>query len=382
MKMDLLLKNCRRYDSDETVDITIAEGKIQGIGQVQKREKRTEVIDAAGRRVAPGFIDVHIQGAGGADILDGSSETLQQMSTTLARLGVTGFLATTVMKPETQHQHLKVAAECTDRDLGGARILGIHLEGPFINPIKRGGISPAAIYPASEKALQEILDICGDALRMMTIAPELPGNDEMITKLRGSGVITSFGHSNARYTQARAAFEGGIDHVTHIFNAMPSLHHREPGPLLAILESHTVTAQMISDGVHLHPRIINYLYTSIGLERCICITDGIQAMGLPDGRYLYNGREYRSHNGEARYDDGTLIGTSLSVWEIALRFRKFTGCSLKQAIDTITIHPARVLGIEKQKGSLDVGKDADLVLLDDDSVSATIIGGNVVYRNF
>ena len=377
----LLLRNCKRYDSGELVDIAVVGGKINEIGRIDDPQNFDRIVDAEGKIVAPGFIDVHIQGAGGADVLDGTPEALQTMSQTLARLGVTGFLATTVMKPETKNHHLSVLAENWQSDLGGAHILGLHLEGPFINPVKKGGISPTAIYASSPAAFREVLEITQNSLKMMTIAPELDGNLAIIRQLCERDVVPAFAHSNATYEQAQKGFEAGIRHVTHIFNAMPPLHHREPGPLMAILESDSITVQIISDGVHLHPRIVNFLYRNLGPRRCVCITDGIQAMGLPEGRFIYNGRAYESKDGAARYDDGTLIGSAISVAEAARRFRRFTGCSLREAIETVTLNPARVLGIDHRKGSLETGKDADLVLMDEQfRVSRTIIGGKIVHE--
>jgi len=383
MSNTLLIKNCRHYQQPKTPgsDIAIQAGQIKKIGSLPADPGDTGILDAGGRLVAPGFIDIHIQGAGGGDVLDGSREALQKMSQTLARFGVTGFLATTVIDPEQKNRHLQVVRDNWQTDLGGAAILGVHLEGPFINPQKRGGINPRAVQHPDQERLHALLDVTGPSLKMMTLAPELDQALPMIEMLQKNKVIPAFGHSLASYAEAKKGFAAGINHVTHIFNAMPPLHHREPGPLLAIFESETLSAQIISDGAHLHPRIVNYLYQQLGPERCICITDGIQAMGLPDGEYVYNGKKYRAEDGVARYLDGTLIGTAVGVNEIARRFQKFTGCALATAIDTITTNPARLLGLSARKGSVSQGKDADLVLLNaDGSVWATIVTGKVVYQ--
>lgn len=384
MPDQLLIRNCKLFNAirqDGFVDILIESGSIVQIGEVNERREYASVINANERITAPGFIDVHIQGAGGADILDGTEKALETMSRTLARLGTTSFLATTVVKPDQNNRHLNITARNVNRELGGAIILGMHLEGPFINLKKSGGISKNSIFPPSLKALKEIRDIAGNTLKMMTIAPELEGNLKIIYKLVEDDVIASFGHSNATYIETKKGFSAGIKHVTHIFNAMPPLHHREPGPLLAIFESDDITVQIISDGVHVHPGIVNLVYRNIGKDRCICITDGVQAMGLPDGKYIYNIREYESKDGTARYLDGTLIGTTLSAWRIARKFMEYTNCSLEIAINTITKNPAKLLGIEDKKGSIDVGKDADLVILDhDNSIWLTIINGKVVFE--
>lgn len=384
MSFEILLRNCRLIDDSDTkslYDIAIADGCIVDIGRDVAGGAEHE-LDAGGRLTIPGLIDIHIQGAGGADVLDGTPEALKTMSSTLARLGTTSFLATTVMSPSRENKHLVNAAAHTDGELPGASLLGIHLEGPFINPVKRGGIAPDAIYPPSSKAIEHIVDITGNTLAMMTIAPELDGSAGIIQSLVSRGVIASFGHSNATYEETRQGFDYGISHVTHIFNAMPPINHRNPGPIPAIIESPNVTIQLIGDGVHVHEAVVRMLFTSVDAGRIVCITDGVQAMGLPEGRYIYNGREYTSQNGSARYDDGTLIGSALSLKDVMLRYATFTGCSLKTALDSVTVLPASILGIEKRKGTLDKGKDADIVILNDDfSVAATIVEGQIKYRS-
>ncbi|MCU7512547.1 MAG: N-acetylglucosamine-6-phosphate deacetylase, partial [Ignavibacteria bacterium] len=311
---------------------------------------------------------------------DGSVESLERMSRTLASLGTTGYLGTTVVNPKEGNKHINVAKQYVNKDMGGATLLGFHFEGPFVNMKKKGGLNPNGIYEPSMDRLKEILDLTEGTLRMMTIAPELPGNLEIIKALRENNIIPAFAHSDATYEEALKGFEAGINHVTHIFNAMPPLSHRVPGPLAAIFESDTVSAQIISDGHHLHPAIVDVVYRILGPERSICITDGMQAMGLPEGSYLYNGREYESKAGAARYLDGTLIGSTMSLGNIAFKFQEFTGCTLEVAFNTITKNPAKLLGLDDKKGSIEIGKDADIVVFDTDrSIYRTLINGNVVF---
>jgi len=384
MSQRLLLTNCRLFDvpaEAKTTSILIENGIITQIGQINPPPD-CNILDAQGRIAAPGFIDVHIQGAGGADVLDATPEALKAISQTCARFGTTSFLATTVFKPGQKNQHLTVAAEHVGRDLGGANLLGIHLEGPFIAIQKKGMIQPDCICPPSIQVLDEIMDITNGRLRMMTIAPELPDSTQIIKRLIDSSVIASFGHSSATYEQTIAGFIAGISHVTHLFNAMPSLHHRAPGPLAAIFQTKHVTAQLIPDGVHIHPAVLKLAYETLGPNRIIPITDGMQALGLGDGQFIYNGIEYESKNGAARYQDGTLIGTALGQSQLLKRLTAFTDCSFETAIKTVTQQTAELLGIEDRKGSIAQGKDADLVLLDRNySVHITIVAGKVVFSN-
>jgi N-acetylglucosamine-6-phosphate deacetylase len=217
---------------------------------------------------------------------------------------------------------------------------------------------------------------------MMTIAPELPDSTQIIKRLIDSSVIASFGHSSATYEQTIEGFNAGISHVTHFFNAMLSLHHREPGPLAAIFQTKHITAQLIPDGVHIHPAILKLAFEILGPNRIIPITDGMHALGLGDGQFIYNGIEYESKNGAARYKDGTLIGTALGQSELLERLTSFTGCPFETAIKTVTQKTAELLGIEDKKGTIAPGKDADLILLDCNySIHTTIVAGEIVFRN-
>jgi len=216
---------------------------------------------------------------------------------------------------------------------------------------------------------------------MMTIAPELPGSLQIIERLVDSNVIASFGHSNATYEQTLDGFNAGISHVTHLFNAMPSIHHRSPGPLVAIFETENVTTQVITDGVHIHPSMLRLAFEILGPNRIIPITDGMQALGLADGRYIYNGIEYESKNGTARYKDGTLIGTALGINQLLGKLVSFTDCPLDVAIKMVTENPAKLLNLQDRKGFIAPGKDADLVLLENGhSVHTTIVAGKIVFQ--
>jgi len=382
----ILIKNCRLYNqlqSSEVFNIETAGGKIKKISKHKiLPNKNSIVLDARGKILCPGFIDVHIQGAGGSDVLDATYDALNQISKTCASFGVTGFLATTVYKINRSNKHLDIAAQNTNQTLEGANLLGIHLEGPFISLKKKGMISPLCICEVSGKVCKDIKLKTKNTLKIMTIAPELAGAIPIIKKLSRDKTVVSFGHSSASYEETILGIRGGITHATHFFNAMPSLHHREPGPVLAILRDKKITVQVIPDGVHLHKDILKFVFDIIGPQRWVSITDGMQAMGLPEGKYVYNGIEYTSKNGTARYKDGTLIGTSLGLNVLLKKMIEFTGCSFLEAIKTATENPARVLGIGNRKGTIAAGMDADLAIIDKNfSVFYTIVNGKVVFKS-
>ena len=256
MTQRLLITNCRLFDArpeQAGCCVLIEDGVIAQVGSGGSCEN---TLDAQGRMIAPGFIDVHIQGAGGADVLDGTVEALGAISRTCARFGTTGFLATTVFNPGCENRHVALSAEHVGSDLGGANLLGIHLEGPFISLQKRGMIQPGSICSPSPKVFDKILEAANGQLSMMTIAPELPESLPIIRSLVDSGTVASFAHSAATYEQTLAGFDAGLSHVTHLFNAMMPCHHRSPGPLIAIFQTKHITAQFIPDGVHIHPAVL------------------------------------------------------------------------------------------------------------------------------
>jgi N-acetylglucosamine-6-phosphate deacetylase len=382
--MKLLIRNAHLLTPFKEISagqILIEDGKILEVSSGLSSGNCDRLLDVEGRVVSPGFIDVHVQGAGGCDVLDGSKEALRTISGTCIRFGVTGFLATTVFRPRGNNRHLTAAACSTGKEMEGADLLGIHLEGPFISPEKRGMIKPDCLGEARNETLERILELTGDSLKMMTAAPELPGCPDLIRRLRKEGAIASFGHSAADYRQTREGIEAGLNHVTHLFNAMQPIHHRQPGPLPAILETEGITAQVILDGVHIHPSVLKMVLPLLGPERLVIITDGMQAMGLPEGEYVYNGLPYKTENGTAFYSDGTLIGTALGMNRLVQRCMHFNGGSLLEAVRAASYNPARLLGLEERKGSIAVGKDADLVFLNPNlSVWKTMKRGKFCYE--
>jgi len=371
-----------------------------------------EIIDCRGKFISPGFIDLHVQGAGGCDILDGNYEAVNTISKALAANGVTAFLATTVYfvgagpcaRPsQGNHRglplHLAAVAQAIRKGTQGARVLGVHLEGPFINPLKCGMIKKENIAqtmgtlcggtnvkyarpPQGVPDIDAIIDACGGALKMMTIAPEMPGAIEIIKQLKKNKIVAAIGHTNATYDETIKGFDAGITHATHVFNAMRSLHHREPGAVGAVLTDDRVSVQLIADGKHLHPAVVGLVIKQKDYERTALITDSMSAAGLPDGRYVYNDLKYESNAGLAVYfGTDTFIGTALTLNKIVKRVVAMGKANLQQAVLMASIVPARVLGIDNRKGSIVKGKDADIVVIDKDcDVSMTIIDGKILKK--
>ena len=390
--MRTLITGCRVLTPFEELSpgaILIVDGRIRWVGPPEgapgegRAPAADRVVEAAGQVAVPGFIDVHVQGAGGSDVLDAGLEALERISSTCARFGVTGFLATTVYRPGEDNRHLEVAAAACGPTLSGADLLGLHLEGPFIAAGKRGMIQPDCLSEVrldgagGLPVLEDILERCAGTLKMMTVAPELPGALELIGRLVGEGAVASFGHSQAGYEETLAGIDVGIRHATHLFNAMNGLHHRKPGPLAALWERPEVTVQLICDGVHVQAPVLRLCAALFGAERLVLITDGIRASGMRDGTTDLGGRPVTVVGGAARLPEGTLAGSVLTM-DAAVRGAVAAGVPLEAALFAASTAPARYLGLE-DRGALVPGARADLVLLSPKlMVRAVALGGRWV----
>ena len=336
--------------------------------------------------ITPGLIDLHLHGAGGFDLMESSPEAIHGVSQTLVAHGVTGYLATSMVRRDIPaNRHLAIAADLAGLSTGGAEVLGIHVEGPFVNPLRGGLIHPDRIWAPDAGDLGKILSVAQGKMKMMTMAPELPGGLDLLPSMKEAGVIGSLGHTDASFQETRAGFKNGIAHVTHLYNAMRGLHHREPGALGAVLMDHGVTAQLITDGVHVHPDLLRWTARVLSPESIALISDALPAAGLPDGVYDYDGRPYHSENGSAWYrqvpGQEKLFGTTLLLDGLLRRAMRFTDLSFAQVIGMATLNPARTLGLEKKLGSMETGRRADLVFWDNDyQVRETIIRGKTVWK--
>ncbi|MFE4571103.1 N-acetylglucosamine-6-phosphate deacetylase [Paenibacillus chitinolyticus] len=366
-------------NSTLSVTLWIRDGIIEKIesGLATLPEGDYEYMDGQGRLLIPGMIDVHIHGANGFDMMDGSETSIQEVSRACAATGCTSFLATSV---SSTIEDLIAMIRSVKRVAGhevGAKIAGLHLEGPYLNPKRKGMQNERFLRHPDLAEMKEIFDEADGLIKMVTIAPELPGGMELISFLKETGVIIAVAHSDATYEEAKQAFEAGASHVTHCFNGMRPIHHRDPGLVVAAFEEEHVSLQAIVDGIHLHPAIVRMMHRLKGPDGMVLITDALQAMGLGDGKYMFGGHHVTVSEGVARLEDGTLASSTVTMNE-ALRLTVDTGISLIDAIKMASSSPARLLGLAN-KGKISVGFDADLVLLDEQfQVQWTMIKGSIV----
>jgi N-acetylglucosamine-6-phosphate deacetylase len=361
------------FEEISDVVVVIHGSKIAAIGQRGKVELPRGVceIAASGRTIVPGFVDVHIHGAGGRDVMEGTREALELMTATVAAHGTTSLVATTVTasEKETRDSVAGIAhfilntSQYPARELS-AEILGIHFEGPFISPARRG-VHPAKwIVPPSTELLAQLLAEARGTAQILTLAPELPGALELIAAARKAGLVISIGHTDATYEQALAAIEAGATHAAHVYNAMRPFSHRGTGVLGAVLTSPKVSAELIADGVHVDEAAMRMLVDLKTPERVILVSDGMSATGMPDGKYQLGMFEVKVSEGVARNAEGKLAGSTLTL-DRALRNIVALGVPLASALRMVTANPARQIGLGARKGVLAPGADADLVFLND-----------------
>lgn len=339
-----------------------------------------EIIDADGATLLPGFIDIHAHGGNGFDVMDGNADSLHGMARYFARGGVTSFLATTwTDSGERIHRALQAVAATQCAREGGARLLGAHLEGPYLNAEKCGAQHSAYIRRAVRDEAIPWLDL--GVIRLLSLAPEFPENHWLIREATCRGITVSVAHSNASFDQVRSALDLGLSHATHAFNAMSPLHHREPGVVGAVLSLDGINCELICDLEHVHPAAIEILWRCKGADRLILITDSVKIAGMPDGRYHFSHQEVEKKDGSVRIcADGTLAGTTLTMDSALRNLMSVTKLPLEALWQTASLNAARAINVADRKGSIALGKDADLVLVDDNlNVRMTVVEGQIVY---
>ncbi|MEN8726924.1 MAG: N-acetylglucosamine-6-phosphate deacetylase [Sulfurovum sp.] len=334
-----------------------------------------ETIDANGAYVSAGFIDLHIHGSGGADVMDATPVALETISSTLLQTGTTSFLATTMTMSNKDIDKALQNIQLHTAKVSGAQVLGIHLEGPFINVSKHGAQDKEYVQAPNMALIENYMQ----EVKMITLAPEIEGAEDFVKLLTKEypHVILSIGHSDASYEESKKSFAWGISHVTHLFNAMNPYHHRKPGIVGAVFDSN-VTCDIIADLVHTHPTTLE-LVQKVKKEKLILITDAMRAGCMKCGTYDLGGRSVEVDEGKAVLEDGTLAGSVLKMNDALSNMRTHTSMSLVEIINSVTKIPAGKLGIPK--GELRKGYDADIVIFDENfSIISTIVSGEVKYK--
>ncbi|AZS13430.1 N-acetylglucosamine-6-phosphate deacetylase [Paenibacillus lutimineralis] len=374
----------------EIVGIDRGDGSgVESSGQLAIAEEPWIQLDAGGRMLLPGFIDLHVHGGGGYDVMKGSADELYGMCRFHASRGTTSLLATTLTA---SHEEIISALEAaagavqdSDREPNGAHLLGIHLEGPFLNQTRCGAQNPEDLREPSIEEFESFWSASQGTIKLMAIAPELRSAEEVIVHAVDRGVTVSLAHTDADYKTMKKAVEWGATQVTHLFNGMRPLHHREPGVAGAALMLDELAVELICDGCHVHPDLVKWVFDIKPEGKVIMITDSMCAAGCPNGEYLLGKLPVLMHNGQVHLkladgSLGSLAGSSLTMIDALSRTVAFTGKEIADIVPALTIHPAIQIGVQDRKGTIELGKDADMVIIDEEfQVYQTYVQGNRVY---
>lgn len=379
----MLLKNCKIIflDKIEKGSLLIENGIIKEINPSETNDSNS--IDCNGLYVSPGFVDVHIHGAGGHDTMDGTFEAINEISKTICKYGTTSFTPTTmtmsandILKSMTSIKKAKL--EGTD----GAIVLGAHLEGPFISPSAIGAQNPNFLIAPSFENFKSMTGDAIDSVVSITMAPEVSGAKELASQLTDMGIRCSIGHTKATYEEAIEGIKCGFCHSTHLFNAMTGFTHREPGVVGATFDS-DITTETISDGIHISYPSLRIAYKQKGTDKTLLVTDAMCACGMPDGTYALGGQPVTVKNGAARLENGALAGSVLTLNKAVKNILDNSEYQLYEIIKMASYNGAKFCKVDDKKGQIKENFDADLVIFDENiDVKMTIVGGKIVYNNF
>lgn len=376
--------NARLVLHDHVVvgSLLIGDGVIRQVGDFEP-PPGADVFDAGRRYVAPGLVDIHVHGGGGYSLMTDDPEEVRAYARWVVRSGVTSFLISTAAPGhERLLRRLEACVAAVGPMHGGAEPLGFHLEGPFINPARRGAFDAAWLTPPDAGAYRELAAAARGQVRQVTLAPELPGADALIASVLESGSAAAMGHTDADAGQAARAVGLGVRHVTHTFNAMRPFAHRDPGCLGVILTEPSLTAELIADGAHVHPVAGLALVRTKGPDGVALVTDAIPLAGTPGPAAVWEGMNVRIEGGKAIRADGTIVGGVTTLDRMVANAVRWFGVSMPEAVRMASLVPAAVIGMDDRKGSLAAGKDADVIVLDDDlRVVETYVRGEHVYTS-
>lgn len=377
----MLIKNCKIIYEDriELGAVEINSSKITKVNPEKCNDE--EVIDAQGLYLAPGFIDIHIHGAGGFDTMDGTYEALNNISKTIVNTGTTSFLPTTMTcDKEDIRKAVNTVSEAASRGTEGANVLGVHLEGPFISPFAIGAQNPKYIQSPSIETFEEIVEDNISDVKAVTLAPEVEGAKELIRYLCKHNVVVSAGHTKATYKEVVEGIKCGLSHSTHLFNAMTGFQHREPGTVGAIFDT-DITTEAICDGIHIAYPSLRVALKQKTADKMILVTDAMCACGMKEGTYSLGGQAVYVKDGAARLENGALAGSILTLDKAIKNILDNTNYELQEVVKMATINPAKHCGVAHRKGKINEGYDADLVLFDENiNIKLVIVNGKVVAK--
>lgn len=372
----MFYKNARIFASDFQFHMGAFEVKNGVFGEILPEAVPADAVDLQGATVIPGLIDVHNHGNSGADFSDGDYEGLKRMAKYLAEQGVTSFAPASMTLPyDVLEKAFATAKQLRDEaPEGHARLMGIQMEGPYFSEKKKGAQNGAYLKNPDFEGFKKLYEGCGGLVRIVDIAPELPGAAEFVEKAKDLCTV-SVAHTDSDYDHAKVAFEKGATHLTHLYNAMPGIHHRNPGVIPAAVEAEQVRAEIISDGMHIHPASVRLAFSMFGGERMILVSDALRCCGMPDGEYELGGQPVFLAGGVAKLADGTLAGSATNLFDCMKNAMKF-GIKEEDAVRAATFNPACALNAEDRIGSIASGKLADFVVCDTDyNVKQIFLGG-------
>ncbi|QKY69954.1 N-acetylglucosamine-6-phosphate deacetylase [Lentibacillus sp. CBA3610] len=385
MENDVYIKNAAIFTEEDGVingSLVIEETKIKAIHmEEQTPPDDVTVIDGEGLNLIPGFIDGHIHGAAGADVMDATEEALDTMAGALPEEGTTSFLATTITQsPQNISKALENVAVYSSKQ-GKAEVIGVHLEGPFIEASKKGAQPLEYIMGPDIDQFKYWQELSGNSIKTTTMAPEHDTTGEFIQYLYQSGVNVSAGHTDAGFEAIKKAIPYGLRQLTHLCNAMNGIHHRDIGAVGAAFQLEEIRAELIADGIHVSPEMLQLIFSNLGSERLILITDAMRAKCLQAGNYELGGQPVTVTDDRAVLEDGTLAGSILKMQQGAQQMLRLENASIENVVQMASENPAKQLNIFDRKGSIRTGKDADLLLVDDNlQIKYTICRGAVAYQ--
>lgn len=384
----LYIKNANIHMEEKTIEnggVMLEHGKITKIFVEGEKPasypSRFKIIDGQGMHLLPGFLDGHIHGANGADVMDATEEALDTMASVLPAEGTTSFLATTITQsPENIAKALENVANYKNKD-GQAEIVGVHLEGPFIEPSKKGAQPLKYIMEPNIATFDAWQKLSRNMIKTITMAPEHDPDGKFISHLAGKGINVSAGHTSANFADMKKAVSQGVRQVTHLCNAMSGIHHRDIGVVGAAFQLEELRAELIADGIHVSPEMLQIIYNNVGSERLILITDAMRAKCMSPGDYELGGQPVKVTEDRAVLDHGTLAGSILKLIQGAQQMLRLDKVSIADIIEMAAVNPAKQIGVFDRKGSIAVGKDADVLLVDDKlNIHYTICRGTIAYE--